>query len=40
MMRRFLQGPLSRVKLCDRSTHLGLMRLDTIRDIFNIDDDE
>jgi glutamyl-tRNA reductase len=40
LQRRFLHNPLSQIKLCDRGTHLGMMRLDAIRDLFGLEDDE
>jgi hypothetical protein len=39
LLKRLLHNPLSQIKQCDRGTHLGMARLDAIRDLFGLTDD-
>jgi len=36
LVSRFVDDPLHRIKVCDRSTRIGMLKLDTVLDIFDL----
>ncbi len=39
LVSRLIHDPLSRIKVCDRSTRIGMLKLDTVLDIFALADE-